>query len=196
MRLDDFDGKMLACLQRDADVTAERLAQAVGLSASAVQRRLTRLKAQRVISSTVAIVDPQSVGRPSFFIVGLEIERERPELLSALKAWPAAEEAVQQVFYVTGSWDYMLVVTARDVTAYDRFMSRLLSENPNVRRFSTNVALAYSSADFSSPSKMIDDEARSRSPRASAVGPRTRPATATGSARSASAEPPIRKLKD
>ncbi len=142
MRLDNFDRKMLVHLQRDADVTADRLAEAVGLSASAVQRRLRRLKAEAVISATVAIVDPEAVGRPSFFIVGLEIERERPELLSRLKAWLAAEEAVQQAFYVTGHWDYLLVVTARDVGAYDRFMSRLLSDNPNVRRFSTNVALS------------------------------------------------------
>jgi DNA-binding Lrp family transcriptional regulator len=142
VRLDKFDRKLLAHLQRDADVTADRLAEAVGLSASAVQRRVKRLKAERVISSTVALVDPQAVGRPSFFIVGLEIERERPELLSRLKAWLSAEEAVQQAFYVTGNWDYLLVVAARDVSAYDQFMSRLLNDNPNVRRFSTNVALS------------------------------------------------------
>jgi DNA-binding Lrp family transcriptional regulator len=139
--LDDFDREMLVLLQRDADVTADQLASKVGLSASAIQRRLKRLKATGVISSVVAVVDPQVAGRPSFFIVGLEIERERPELLSRLKAWIAEEDAVQQAFYVTGHWDYMLVVTARDVSSYDNFMSRLLSENPNVRRFSTNVAL-------------------------------------------------------
>jgi DNA-binding Lrp family transcriptional regulator len=140
-RLDDFDREMLALLQRDADVTADQLAGKIGLSASAIQRRLNRLKAEGVISAIVAVVDPQAAGRPSFFIVGLEIERERPELLSRLKAWLAAEDGVQQAFYVTGNWDYMLVVTARDVAAYDAFMSRLLIENPNVRRFSTNVAL-------------------------------------------------------
>lgn len=139
--LDDFDRKLLVLLQQNADVTADQLAIEVGLSASAIQRRLKRLKAHGVISSLVAVVDPHLVGRPSFFIVGLEIERERPELLSRLKAWLSAEDAVQQAFYVTGHWDYMLVVTARDVTAYDDFMARLLGENPNVRRFSTNVAL-------------------------------------------------------
>lgn len=139
--LDEFDRKLLIFLQRDADVTADQLANRVGLSGSAVQRRLKRLKSHGVISSLVAVVDPQAVGRPSFFIVGLELDRERPELLSRLKAWLLEEEAVQQAFYVTGNWDYMLVVTASDVQSYDDFMSRLMSENPNVRRFSTNVAL-------------------------------------------------------
>ncbi len=140
--LDQFDRQLLILLQQNSDVTADQLADKVGLSASAIQRRVKRLKVEGMIISTVAIVDPRIVGRQSTFIVGLEIERERPELLSRLKAWLTAEDAVQQAFYVTGSWDYMLVVTARDVASYDAFMSRLLSDNPNVRRFSTNVALS------------------------------------------------------
>jgi len=75
------------------------------------------------------------------FIVGLEVERERPELLARLREWLSHEDAVQQSFYVTGSVDYIVVVTARDVTAYDALMARLIADNGNVRRFTTNVAL-------------------------------------------------------
>jgi DNA-binding Lrp family transcriptional regulator len=99
----------------------------------------------------VALLDPQAIDRPTFFIVGLEIERERPELLSRLKTWLSDEDAVQQAFYVTGNWDYLLVVTASDVAAYDEFMARLLSENSNVRRFSTNVALSIQKRGLSIP---------------------------------------------
>ena len=53
----------------------------------------------------------------------------------------AAEEQVQQVYYVTGTADFVLVVVAPDVGAYDALMSRLMADNPNVRRFTTNVAL-------------------------------------------------------
>jgi Lrp/AsnC family leucine-responsive transcriptional regulator len=140
-KLDDFDRQILAIVQHEAGLTSEQLADRVGLSASAVQRRLKRLHATSTISSVVAIVDPEKVGRPSFFIVGLEIERERPELLARLRAWLAAESAVQQVFYVTGPWDFILVVTASDVASYDALMTSLLADNPNVRRFTTNVAL-------------------------------------------------------
>ncbi len=140
-RLDGFDRKLLTIVQRDAALTSEQLADKVGLSASAVQRRLKRLHSTGVIASVAAILDPEKAGKPSFFIVGLEIERERPELLTRLRAWLAAEDAVQQVFYVTGHWDFILVVTARDVASYDELMTSLMTENPNVRRFTTNVAL-------------------------------------------------------
>jgi DNA-binding Lrp family transcriptional regulator len=140
--LDDFDRRLLAAVQRDASLTSDELSQSIGLSPSAVQRRLKKLRADGVISAIRATIDPAKVGRPTFFIVGLEIERERPDLLARLRTWLAEEDAVQEVFYVTGTADYVLVVAAKDIVAYDELMARLIADNPNVRRFTTNVALA------------------------------------------------------
>jgi len=142
--LDSFDRKILDRVQRDAEVSAEALGEDIGLSGSAVLRRLKRLKANGTIVASVALVDPAKVGRPTFFIVALEVERERPELMSHLRQWLTSEDQVQQMFYVTGSADFILVVTAPDVEAYDVLMSRLMADNPNVRRFTTNVALGVS----------------------------------------------------
>ena len=139
--LDAFDRKLLALVQRDASRTADALAEDVGLSASAVLRRLKRLRDEGVIVATVAVVDPLKTGRPNFFLAALEIERERPEHIARLRQWLAGEEGIQQVYYVTGTADFMLVVVAPDVGAYDSLMSRLMADNPNVRRFTTNVAL-------------------------------------------------------
>ena len=142
MKLDRFDRLLLNELQADAGQTSERLAEKVALSPSAVQRRLRRLKDSGAIARLTAVIDPRGAGRPTFFIVALHVERERPELLGRLRAWLAAEEHVQQVFYVTGEADFVLVVTAPDVESYDALMARLVSDNPNVRRFTTNVALS------------------------------------------------------
>lgn len=141
MDLDRFDRQLLNLVQEDSAQTAERLAEQVGLSPSAIQRRLKRMREQGVIVRDVAIVDPREVGRPTFFVVSLEIERERPELLAQLRDWIARHAEIQQAFYVTGETDYVLIVTARDTEAFDGMMSRLVKENPNVRRFTTNVVL-------------------------------------------------------
>jgi len=139
--LDRFDRKLLILVQRDAGQTADALAEQVGLSASAVLRRLKRLRETGVILGEIAVVDPLKTGKPNFFLAALEIERERPELIARLRQWMAAEEQIQQVYYVTGTADFVLVVVAPDVGAYDALMSRLMADNPNVRRFTTNVAL-------------------------------------------------------
>lgn len=141
MDLDRLDRQLLNLLQEDAGQTTERLAERVGLSASAIQRRIRRLRDEGVILRDVAIVDPRKVGRPALFIVSLQVERERPELLTRLREWLTAEEHIQQAFYVTGEADFVLIVTAADTESFDALMARMIQENPNVRRFTTNVSL-------------------------------------------------------
>lgn len=139
--LDKFDRRILAIVQRDARRSAETIGADIGLSASAVQRRMARLREDGVIVAEVALVDPRSVDRRLTVIADLEVERERPELLASLRQWIAAESAIQQAWYVTGDSDYVLVVTARDVGDYDALMQRLVTANANVKRFRTRVAL-------------------------------------------------------
>jgi Lrp/AsnC family leucine-responsive transcriptional regulator len=139
--LDELDRKILALVQQDARRAAEAIGAEIGLSASAVQRRIARLREEAVITAEVAVVDPKSVGRSLTLIVDIEVERERPELMAVLKRWIAGEPAIQEAWYVTGDSDFVLIVTARDVEDYDALMQKLVTENSNVRRFRTRVAL-------------------------------------------------------
>jgi Lrp/AsnC family leucine-responsive transcriptional regulator len=142
MELDQFDRQLLNLVQEDSGQTAEQLAELVPLSASAIQRRLRRLREDGVITRYAAVLDPAKVGRPTLFVVSVQVERERPELLGQFRSWLATQVHVQQAFYVTGEADFVLVITAPDTEAYDRFMSHMVSENPNVKRFTTYVTLS------------------------------------------------------
>jgi Lrp/AsnC family leucine-responsive transcriptional regulator len=156
MDLDRFDRQLLNLVQQDSAQTAERLAEQVGLSPSAIQRRLKRMREQGVILRDIAVIEPRAIGRPTFFVVSLEVERERPELLAQLREWIARHAEIQQAFYVTGETDYVLIVTARDTEAFDALMSRLVQENPNVRRFTTNVVLGLLKQGLTVPVPMDD----------------------------------------
>lgn len=142
MDLDGFDRRLLNLVQSDAGQTAEQLAESVGLSASTVQRRLKRLREEGVIVRDAAILDLKSVGSPMFFVTSLQIERESPELIAQLRSWLLVQEQVQQAFLVTGQADFVLVVTAPNAESYEALMARLISDNPNVRCFTTSMALS------------------------------------------------------
>jgi Lrp/AsnC family transcriptional regulator, leucine-responsive regulatory protein len=142
MILDRFDRQLLSLVQDDSAQTADRLAEQVGLSASAVQRRLKRLREEGVIVRDAAVVDPRKVGRPTYFVVSVQVEGERPELLAQLREWLAARDQIQQIFYVTGDVDFVLIVTAPDTESYEALMARMIAEHPNVRRFTTSVVLS------------------------------------------------------
>src|SRR5574339_28792 len=58
--LDEFDHRLLELLQRDADATLTELGEAVGLSASAVQRRIKRYR-ESGLMRTVAVLNPSQL---------------------------------------------------------------------------------------------------------------------------------------
>ncbi|MBT2745565.1 MULTISPECIES: Lrp/AsnC family transcriptional regulator [unclassified Lysobacter] len=158
MKLDRFDRQLLNLVQEDAGQTAERLAEQVALSPSAIQRRLRRMREDGVIVRQAALLDPRQVGKPTFFIVSLQVERERPELLAQLRRWLSAQDQVQQVFYVTGEADFVLVVTAPDTENFDALMIRMVEDNPNIKRFTTNVALSLVKRGLTIPVSLDEDD--------------------------------------
>src|SRR5687768_1675505 len=81
VELDCFDSRLLELVQQDARLTSDRLAAAVGLSPAAVQRRLKRLRDVGAIAATVAVLSPDAVGRPMSFLVEVQLERERADLM-------------------------------------------------------------------------------------------------------------------
>ena len=139
--LDGFDRKILELVQCSNRTTSEEIADRVGLSPAAVQRRLKRLREQRVIRADVSVVDRKSVGRPMTFVVLVSLERERADLIDAFKTAMKSVPAVQQCYYVTGSSDFILIVTAEDMDEYERFTRSTFFDNANVRSFQTNVVM-------------------------------------------------------
>lgn len=140
--LDDFDRMILRRVQVDVRTTGEDIGADIGLSAAAVQRRLKRLRQLGVIAAEVAVVDPAAVGQAMGFIVGVEMERERADVLDAFRRQARADPNVQQCYYVTGSADFVLVVVARDMADFEAFTRRLLLDNEDIRRYTTNVVMA------------------------------------------------------
>jgi DNA-binding Lrp family transcriptional regulator len=139
--LDDFDLRILARYQHDTQTPARAIAQAVGLSAAAVQRRLKRLRANGVIRREVAEVVPAAVGLPVTCLVAVDLERERVADLERFKRKMLGLAEVQQCYYVTGQADFVLVVLVASMADYDAFTQRALLDDDNVKSFVTMIVM-------------------------------------------------------
>jgi len=148
--LDTFDRRLLACLQCDASLPQAELGAQVGLSTAAVNRRLKRMQAEGVLHYA-AIVEPAAVGHDLTVIVGIEAESERLDLLDAMKRSFAACPEVQQCYYVTGEWDFILIFTVCDMEHYNGLTRQLFFTNNNVKRFQTFVAMSRIKVGLSVP---------------------------------------------
>ena len=139
--LDDIDRAILRALQRSTRLSIEALGDLVGTSRASAQRRLQNLRKTGVIAAEIAVVAPQMVATQMTFVVEVTLERERVDLLDEFRRSMAALEEVQQCYYVTGHADFILIVLANDMPSYERFTRRVFTENPNIKRFHTNVVV-------------------------------------------------------
>jgi Lrp/AsnC family leucine-responsive transcriptional regulator len=140
--LDAIDRRILDVLQEDNQITNLALAEKVGLSPPACLKRVRRLREEAVIVRDVAIVDPARVGQSIVAFVGVELDRQREDVLAAFERKMAAEPEVQQCYFVSGEIDYLLVVTCSDMEAYNGFARRVLANEHNIKRFRTSFNLS------------------------------------------------------
>lgn len=139
--LDAFDLAILRIIQQDNKRPQREIAEAVNLSAAAVQRRIAAMEEAGVIAANVALVDPDALALPITAIVQVHLRDERAATVDAAKALFCAASEVQQCYYVTGGISFVLVIISPDMRAYDALTRRLFSESDLVQRFHTLVAL-------------------------------------------------------
>ena len=139
IRLDDLDRKILDHLERDGRATLADVGAAVGLSASAVKRRIDRLHDQRVIVGYAALVDPQALGdRHEAFVELYCADCVAPgDLLSSVSDL----DAVVAAHTVAGDADAVVRVRVEGIEALERTIEQL-RRDPKVMRTRTMVALS------------------------------------------------------
>ncbi|WP_028349873.1 Lrp/AsnC family transcriptional regulator [Bradyrhizobium murdochi] len=155
MQLDRIDARLLDLVQRNNRLTSEELGAKVGLSASGVQRRLKRLRSQRVIEGDVSIVSPKAIGRNVSLLVLISFERDRTDIVDRFKQTIRKMPEVMSGFYVTGQTDFVLLVTANSMEEYEQFTRLLVDENPDIKRFESMVVLDRVKAGFTLPMASI-----------------------------------------
>jgi Lrp/AsnC family transcriptional regulator, leucine-responsive regulatory protein len=139
--LDAFDLRILGLYQHDTQVPAAEIGAQVGLSAAAVQRRLKRLREAGVIEAETARISPKAVGLGVTCIVAVDLRDESTREMTRFKRRMIARPEVQQCYYVTGQADFMLIVIAASMEAYEAFTREALLDDANVKSFITHVAL-------------------------------------------------------
>jgi Lrp/AsnC family leucine-responsive transcriptional regulator len=151
MSLDDIDVLLLNAVQRNNRMTSDQLGNLVGLSPTACQRRLKRLRSEGVIEGDVSIISPKAVGRPISMLVLVSLERERTDIIDRFKKAIRSTSEIMIGLYVTGEADFALLVTARDMQDYEQFTRRFFYENPDIKGFKTMVVMDRVKASFVLP---------------------------------------------
>ncbi len=139
--LDSFDHRLLELVRQDNQQPARILADKVGLSVSAVLRRLRRLRSEGVIVADISIVDPALTGSALIVHVLVRMFQAGPRSMDSFAAQIAVHPEVTGVWEITGEDDFLLKVQVGTMEEYDRFTRRALGEDKGVHTFMTMVTI-------------------------------------------------------
>jgi DNA-binding Lrp family transcriptional regulator len=99
------------------------------------------MRQEGIIAAQVAVVSPEAVGRAVTIIVGLSTSDERTEPSQATKRVLAAAPEVQQCYYVTGDFDFIVVLTVESMAEYEALTQRVFLAHANITKFKTFVVM-------------------------------------------------------
>jgi len=135
--IDDIDLRLLEALQRDASVSNQDLALALGVSPATCLRRTRRLLEAGLIEHQMAVLNTdqlaQHLGHGLTAVVEVTLDRQGDEQARTFEARVVADDAVQQCYRVSPGPDFVLIVRVKDMPAYAALAQRLLSSDANVR---------------------------------------------------------------
>jgi Lrp/AsnC family transcriptional regulator, leucine-responsive regulatory protein len=139
--IDRTDKIILMQLQRQGNMALAELAEKAGLSTSSCHRRVKLLEQKGVITGYSAALDRKALGLTNEFFVEVSLAAQTEE------AFEKFEKAVQRVpeilecHLMSGQFDYLLRVIARDAEDYERIHRTKLARLPGIQRIQSSLAL-------------------------------------------------------
>jgi Lrp/AsnC family leucine-responsive transcriptional regulator len=141
VELDRIDIQILNLLQEDAAIPLRRIAELVHASSATCQRRIAQLRANGILIKEVALVDRVRVGRPLTAFVTVQLQQQNTALLKMFESLMREEADVMACYEVAGEYDFMLVVTAVSMEAFQAFTRRVFTSNNNVANYKSLLAM-------------------------------------------------------
>ena len=141
-KLDRYDLKILAELQKDARISNQELAERIGLSPSPCSRRVHQLEDDGYILRQVALLDPQKLDLKLTAYVLVGMDRHTDDRFSNFEQVIRSHPQVQECCLITGvDADYQLKVVVPDMDHYQRFLLQTLTRIEGVTTVRSSFVL-------------------------------------------------------
>ena len=125
--LDEIDFKILRILQKKCDASLKEISDAINVPITTIYNRIRKLRESGILRGCYADIDYGKLGyrTTAFILVSFEyrIKKSR-ELLSQreIARKIATLKGVQEVHIISGDWDILIKVKARDVHEIGSFV--------------------------------------------------------------------------
>jgi Lrp/AsnC family transcriptional regulator, leucine-responsive regulatory protein len=139
--LEPTDRRILAHLQEHGRASNLELAEAAHLSPAQCSRRHRRLEEQGLVRRYEARLNASAIGLGVTAFVHVTMERGHMREVEKFRSFVQSLAQVQECYAVTGDFDYVLKVVARDLKSLSDFLLATLMQLPGVNAVRSSVCL-------------------------------------------------------
>ena len=140
--LDPIDRRILEWLQKEPGINAGELGEKIGLSQSAVWRRMQSLREKGVIVDQPVKIDRQKVGLNTMVFAHVKLTSQGrsnlAEISDAVRQYPE----VLDCYVLLGNVDFLLRIVTEDIKAYEQFFFEKLSQLPGIQEVNSSIVLS------------------------------------------------------
>ncbi len=142
VQIDHTDRRILELLQTEAGINAAEVGERIGLSQSAVWRRIQSLRESGVIHDQPMKLDREKVGLNTMVFAHVKLTSHGRSNLADFSAAVQEYPEVLDCYVVLGNVDYLLRIVTEDIKAYEQFFFEKLSQLPGIQEVNSSIVLS------------------------------------------------------
>jgi len=140
--LDHTDRRILGWLQKEPGINAAELGEKIGLSQSAVWRRIQSLREEGVIKDQPVKLDREKVGLNTMVFAHVKLTSHGRSNLAEFSEAVSECPEVLDCYVLLGNVDFLLRIVTEDIKAYEQFFFEKLSQLPGIQEVNSSIVLS------------------------------------------------------
>jgi Lrp/AsnC family transcriptional regulator len=140
--IDSVDRKILHLLQSEPGINAAAIGERIGLSQSAVWRRMQGLRDEGIIRDQPVKIDREKIGLDTMVFAHVKLTSHGRSNLAAFAEAVRSYPQVLDCYVLLGNVDFLLRIVTEDIKAYEQFFFEKLSQLPGIQEINSSIALS------------------------------------------------------
>ena len=139
--LDKTDRKILNILQEDCTIAVKEVAARIGLSTTPTYERIKWMEQEGIIEKYVGLVNREKLGYNLMVYCNITLKEQSKDALLQFERAVSKMPEILEIISISGTYDYMLKIVAKDIQSYNDFVVNVIADIPNIGQYPSSIVL-------------------------------------------------------
>ncbi|KFF14853.1 AsnC family transcriptional regulator [Chryseobacterium soli] len=139
--MDAKDKMILSIIQEDSTYSVKEISEKIGLTFTPTYERIKQLEKQGIIEKYVGLLNREKLGLNIVVYCNVRLKEQSQKVLETFEKNIEKHDEVQEIISLSGEYDYMLKIIAKDINSYNDFAVNVISNIPNIGQYHSSIVL-------------------------------------------------------